>query len=133
MQADRIGYFNSYIIFNVIASLSSFFVWTFAKNYGPLLVYAVLFGFGSGSYYVLMPPIFTTILPADQFHSGLSLAFMTNCIPIFGVNISSVIQEKVDASPFFTHIMFTGVSYLLGAILLFGLKLRFNKHILSKI
>ncbi|KAI8887203.1 MFS general substrate transporter [Backusella circina FSU 941] len=131
VMADKLGYFNSFIISNLIAGLSSLLVWSFAKSYGPLLCYAMLFGFSSNTYYNIMPPIVTTLLPEDQFYSGLTLALLTNCIPIFGNNISSVIQNSISTTPFFTHIMFTGVSYVFGAVLLFGVKLRLNKRPLA--
>jgi MFS family permease len=132
-MADKIGYFNSFIITNIIASFSSLFIWTFAKTYGPLLCYAILFGFSSTTYYFLLSPIVTTLVPEDQFYSGLTLALVTNCFPLFGPNISSVIQERVNTAPFFTHIIFTGVSYLFGAVLLFGVKLGINKHPFAKV
>jgi hypothetical protein len=80
-----------------------------------------------------MPPIVTTLLPEDQYYSGLTLALLTNCIPIFGNSISGVIQHSVSTTPFFTHIMFTGVSYLFGAVLLFGVKLRLNNHPFARV
>jgi hypothetical protein len=97
------------------------------------MAFAIIFGFTSGSYFVLVAPIFTTILPINQFYSGLTLAFLTNVIPVFGTNIASAIQEGTNTTPFFTYKMFTGVAYLLGAIVLLYLKLKVNKNIFARI
>jgi MFS family permease len=125
---DRFGKLNCNIFFNLIAGLSNLLIWTFANSFGTLMAFSVVFGFTSGSYFALMSPISATILPMDRFHSGLSLILFTNAFPVFGSNIASAIQSGVNAAPFISYKMFTGVVYVIGALILIVLKLRLNKN-----
>lgn len=132
-MADHVGKLNTNIIFTLITAISSFFIWTFAFTYQTMIGFGVVFGFSCGVYFALMSPISAEILGMEKFPSGLSLLLLFNALPIFGTNISSAIEAGVSSSPFFTYKMFTGVTYLLGALIHIYLKFRMNKNPFVKI
>lgn len=132
-MADRIGKLNSTIMFGFIASISSFFIWTFAYNYTTLVGYSLLFGFTCGSYFAVISPISAELLGMEKFPSGLSLLLLFNSIAVFGSNISSAIESGIHQSPFMTYKMFTGVVYLAGALILIFLRFRLTNDIFIKI
>lgn len=131
-MADYVGKLNTHIIFTLITALSNLLIWTFAFSYTSLMGYAIVFGFACGSYSTLMSPISAEILGMEKFPSGMSFLIMSNAIPVFGSNIASAIQSSV-ATPFLTYKMFTGVSFLVGAIILMILRFRLTKRLFVKI
>lgn len=131
-MADRIGKVNTNVIFTLIAAISSLLIWTFAFTYATLMGFVIVFGFSCGGYFALMSPISAEILGMERFTSGLSLLLVTNALPVFGSSIASAIQKSVS-TPFFTYKMFTGVTYLTGALIIIILKFRLNKNLFVKI
>ncbi|KAI9480577.1 MAG: major facilitator superfamily domain-containing protein [Benjaminiella poitrasii] len=131
--ADRIGKINTNMIFTFITSLSCLLIWTFASSYGSLMGFSVVFGLTSGSFFALISPITAYLLGMELFPSGLSLLLLTNVIPVFGPNIASAIEASVNSKPYFSYKMFAGVAYLLSALLLALLKLKYNRNIFAKV
>ncbi|KAG2193418.1 hypothetical protein INT47_006615 [Mucor saturninus] len=130
---DRIGRLNSNIIFTFGSSFSTLFVWTFANSFGALIAYSVLFGFFCGAYFAMMTPITAAILKPEQYSTGVSMLLLFNVIAIFGITVASAIEAAVDAEPYLTYKMFTGVVYLVSAILLVVLKVRLTKGFFTRI
>ncbi|EPB92896.1 hypothetical protein HMPREF1544_00335 [Mucor circinelloides 1006PhL] len=129
---DRIGRLNADIIFTFCASLSSLLVWNFAFSYGVLIAFSVLFGLFCGSYFAMMTPITAAIVTPAQYPTAVSTLLMFNIIAIFGISIASAIETGAHAEPYLTYKMFTGVTYLVGGIILVILKLRLAKSILAR-
>ncbi|KAI9244175.1 major facilitator superfamily domain-containing protein [Sporodiniella umbellata] len=130
---DRIGKINAFFIFSVITALSSFLIWTFANSYGVLMAFALIFGLTSGAFFAQVSPITASILGMQKFPSGLSLMLLTNSIPVFGPNIAGAIETNVGSTPFFTYKMFTGVVYVVSALVLFILKIRLDRNVFAKV
>ncbi|KAF1801541.1 major facilitator superfamily domain-containing protein [Mucor lusitanicus] len=129
---DRIGRLNADIIFTFCASLSSLLVWNFASSYGVLVAFSVLFGLFCGSYFAMMTPITAAIVTPAQYPTAVSTLLMFNIIAIFGISIASAIETGAHAEPYLTYKMFTGVTYLVGGIILVILKLRLTKGIFAR-
>lgn len=69
-------------------------------------------------------PITAMIVGMDHLQTGLSVLLLTNVISVFGPNIAGAIQAHlVDVEPYLVYKVFTGTTYLIGALLLFILKL----------
>ncbi|GAA5808186.1 hypothetical protein MFLAVUS_001571 [Mucor flavus] len=130
---DRIGRLNANIIFTFGSAFSNLFIWTFAHSFGVLVAYSVLFGLFCGAYFAMMTPITAAILTPDQYSTGVSTILLFNIISIFGISISSAIETKSTAEPYFVYKMFTGVVYLVSAILLVLLKFKMKKGFMTKI
>lgn len=132
-MADRAGRINSNITFTLLSTISCFFIWTFAFDYGSLIGFAVVFGLGCGSYVSLMSPISASLLGMEKLASGLSLLMFLNMFPVFGTNISSAIEAGVSSQPFLTYKLFSGAAWLLGTLLLVLLKFRINRNPFAKV
>ncbi|KAI8136872.1 major facilitator superfamily domain-containing protein [Fennellomyces sp. T-0311] len=134
--ADRMGPVNTNILFLIISGLSSFLIWGFAYTYSTLMAFMAIFGFFCGSYFALLSPITASLLGMAKFPSGLSLILLGNAVAVLGPNIASAIEgavEGVISEPFFTYKMFSGVAYILGALVMFWLKLSMSRTILCKV
>ncbi|KAL0138423.1 major facilitator superfamily domain-containing protein [Mucor lusitanicus] len=131
--ADRAGRINSNITFTLLTTISCFFIWTFAFDYNSLMGFAVVFGFGCGSYVALMSPISASFLGMEKLASGLSLLMFLNLFTVFGTNISSAIEAGVNSQPFLSYKLFSGVVWLLGTLLLVVLKFKINRNPFAKV
>ncbi|KAI9494789.1 major facilitator superfamily domain-containing protein [Zychaea mexicana] len=131
--ADKLGNVNTNIIYLVIAGLSNFLIWTFAYTYGTLMAFMAVFGFTCGSYFTLVSPITAAILGMEKFPTGLSMVLLSNCVAVFGPNISSAIESAVNSEPFFSYKMFAGVAYILAASVMLWLKFNINHKISAKV
>ncbi|KAI9299734.1 major facilitator superfamily domain-containing protein [Cunninghamella echinulata] len=131
--ADRIGKVNTNIIFTLIGGLSTFLIWTFAETYGTLMAYAAIFGIFCGSYFALLSPITAQLLGFERFPTGLSIMLISNVISVFGPNIASAIENNVNSPPYFSYKMFSGTAYVLGALILFILKIRLDRNVFAKV
>ncbi|KAI8638406.1 major facilitator superfamily domain-containing protein [Parasitella parasitica] len=129
---DRIGRLNADIIFTFGSSLSSLLVWNFANSYGVLIAFCTLFGLFCGSYFAMMTPITAAIVTPAQYPTAVSMLLLFNIIAIFGISIASAIESGAHAEPYRVYKMFTGVTYLIGGIILVILKLRLTKGIFTR-
>ncbi|CAO3631942.1 unnamed protein product [Cunninghamella blakesleeana] len=132
-SADKVGKLNTNIIFTVMGGLSSFLIWTFAESYGTLMAYSAVFGIFCGSYFALLSPITAHLLGFERFPTGLSIMLISNVVSVFGPNIASAIENGVDSPPYFSYKMFAGTAYILGALILFILKVRLDRNVLAKV
>ncbi|KAI8147417.1 major facilitator superfamily domain-containing protein [Fennellomyces sp. T-0311] len=130
---DRIGRLNADIVFTFISGISALTIWVFANNYGTLMAFAAVFGLVCSSYVALLSPITATILGIDRFPTGLSILLLSNMVSVFGPSIASAIESRIDAEPYLTYKVFTGVTYIVGGFILIALKLRMTRSLTAKI
>ncbi|KAG1074431.1 hypothetical protein G6F42_025710 [Rhizopus arrhizus] len=131
--ADVIGKLNSLIIFSLTTAIACLLIWPFASIFPALMAFSVVFGIGSGTYFVLMSPVTAEILGMDGLQTGLSVLIFANALSTFGPTVATAIEARANAAPFFTFKMFTGACYLAGVSLLMVLKLRINTNIIAKV
>jgi MFS family permease len=129
--SDRVGKINVNIVFTILGGLSSLLIWTFAWTYGSLMAYSVVFGLFCGSYFALLSPITASLVGLERYPTALSLLLITNIISVFGPNIATAIDLGVEAAPFFSYKMFSGVCYIVGAVFLVLLKFRLDSNPLA--
>lgn len=79
-----------------------------------------------------MTPITAAILTPEQYLTGVSTIMLFNIISNFGISIASAIESTVNAEPYFSYKMFTGVTYLVGGIILVVLKVKIAGGLLKK-
>ncbi|KAI8073222.1 major facilitator superfamily domain-containing protein [Gongronella butleri] len=126
---DRFGRLNTDIVISTICGLSSFLIWTFATTYGILMAFCIIFGFTCGAYFTLMSPITYDIVGHDRFPTGVSTMLLSNVVSVFGPNIASGIQAAVPQSPYLVYMMFTGATYIVGAMILVVVRFRISPSI----
>lgn len=80
-----------------------------------------------------MTPITAAILRPEQYSTGVSTLLLFNIVSIFGISIASAIETASSSEPYLTYKMFTGVVYLISAILLVWLKIQMTKGFFTRI
>ncbi|KAI9498502.1 major facilitator superfamily domain-containing protein [Zychaea mexicana] len=131
---DRIGRLNAHLIFTMASGLSSLLIWTFAYSYISIMSFALIFGFFCSSYIALLSPITVAILGMRKFPTGLSVLLLANVVSVFGPSLASGLESVFQsAEPYMVYKMFTGATYLTGALFLLALKIKIAGGLMTKI
>lgn len=117
----------------LISGLSCGLIWVFATNYGVLVAFCVIYGLFCGAYFALLAPVTALITGMDHFPSGFSLFLVLNGIGFFGAPIAGAVQSATGSSGYLATQMFTTVTLILGALIMFGLKIKMTKAVFAKI
>lgn len=99
------------------------------KLYTDFVIESLIFVFFS---YATVMPITASILNPSQYRTGVSTLMLFNIISIFGISISSAIETGINAEPYLTYKMFTGVTYLVGGLILIVLKIQITGRLLAR-
>lgn len=122
LLADKIGRFNTMILTLVLCLLSTLALWLPAATSTPLMVlYAVVFGFASGSSISLTPVCIGQLCKVENYgryyatcYTLVSFGCLTG-IPIAG----GILQGSEGGQGYWGLILFTGLSWA-AAMVLFG-------------
>ncbi|KAI8145118.1 major facilitator superfamily domain-containing protein [Fennellomyces sp. T-0311] len=132
--ADRAGNLNMCIVFNLITSAASYFIWTtVAYNFVGLLIYAIIHGFFGGCYLALLAPIVRTVLGPEKFPSGFALVSFFVAPAYAGPTIASALENHSTLEPFLVYKLFNGTMAFLAAVVVLTLKLRMQRNLWAKI
>ncbi|KAJ8656660.1 hypothetical protein O0I10_007739 [Lichtheimia ornata] len=131
--ADSIGNINTCFIFMFLSGIASIVVWTLARNYFSLLVFASLFGFFGGVYNALQGPIAVKLFGLENYSAGYTLIMLLNCPAIFGPTIASAIEARSDGEPFLTYKLFYGLASIISAMIVLVLKFRIGQSLTAKV
>ncbi|KAL1848133.1 hypothetical protein VTK73DRAFT_10206 [Phialemonium thermophilum] len=107
--ADRVGRFNVMIFITALSAVITLALWIPGKSNGPIIAYAVLFGFSSGGFVGLGPTLIAQISDIRQIgvRTGASFAVMS-----FGALAGSPIAGAIVADQ---HGDFLGLQLFCGA------------------
>ncbi|KAI8882247.1 MFS general substrate transporter [Backusella circina FSU 941] len=131
--ADRIGRLNMFMIASTCAGLFCMLLWPFAKTYGTMMAFAVVFGFTCGIYYALAAPITATVVGQDDIASGLSLLFIFSSLAAVCPPAASAIQNITPNEGYIGVQMFSGSVYLCGSLICMILKIKMTGSAFSRL
>ncbi|KAI7902572.1 major facilitator superfamily domain-containing protein [Cokeromyces recurvatus] len=130
---DHIGVVNINIIFLFISGLSSLLIWTFANSFATLMIFIIIYGFMSGTVFSLLAPITAEITGMEKYPSGICLYLFFMTAARFGPTLAGAIQTATDKHSFFTYQMFTGMAFVLSAVVNMFLKYQLKPSVFAKI
>lgn len=131
--ADYIGRLNADILCMTVSGLACGLLWVFATNYGILIAFCVIYGLFCGAYFALLAPVTALITGIERFPGGFSLFLVLNAVGFFGAPIAGAVQTASNSTGYLATQLFTTVTFLLGALLMFGLKIKMTKSVFTKI
>ncbi|KAK4867130.1 hypothetical protein LT330_007871 [Penicillium expansum] len=120
--ADKYGRFNVLIIMLIFTGVITLALWLPGRSNAANIVFAALFGIGSGTTIGLTPPLVMTLYPPQEigFRIGLALA-----IAGIGALTSPPIAGAIagtDGGSFRFAALFSGVNFMVATILLVWLR-----------
>ncbi|RCH85552.1 hypothetical protein CU098_007682 [Rhizopus stolonifer] len=130
---DYLGVVNVNSIFLFVCGMSSLFIWTIANSFITLLIFILVYGFMSGSVFSLMASITAAITGMEKYPSGVCLYLFFMTASRFGPSLAGAVQNATDKNSFFPQELFTGISFVLSALITLILKYKMNPKIWAKI
>ncbi|ORZ09610.1 major facilitator superfamily domain-containing protein, partial [Absidia repens] len=104
---DNFGAVNINIIFLLTCGMSSLFIWTMATSYVALMIFIVIYGVMSGSVFSLSARL--------------------------GPSMAGAIQTATDKNSYFAQQLFTGLAFVLSAIVIIVLKFKLKRGVFVKV
>jgi MFS family permease len=130
---DKVGYINIIIISCLLASGSALILWTLASDFQTLASFSCIYGATSGVFVTLAPSV-TRIVEKKKFESAYALFLILTMISTFGPNLAALIEQFAQTKDYFAYKAFTGLAYLVGTLILMGLKSKLSDgHIFSRL
>ncbi|CAO3595419.1 unnamed protein product [Absidia cylindrospora] len=130
---DNFGAVNINIIFLLTCGMSSLFIWTMATSYVALMIFIVIYGVMSGSVFSLLAPITVSITGIDGYKSGMSIYLFSLTAARLGPSMAGAIQTATDKNSYFAQQLFTGLAFILSAIVIIVLKFKLKRGVFVKV
>lgn len=118
--ADRIGRFNVMIVCSAVCTCAIFGLWyNLGSSVPGLVMFAILYGFFSGSAYSLTPVCVSQLCSAQEYASKYGTAYgVVSLATLAGVPLSGTILDAGEGKDYGALIMFCGATYA-GSTVLF--------------
>ncbi|KAL4210827.1 MFS general substrate transporter [Rhizopus microsporus] len=130
---DHVGVININMLFLFACGLSSLVIWLLANSFATLLIFILVYGFMSGSVFSLLAPITVSITGIERYPSGVCLYLFFMTAARFGPSLAGAIQTATNKNSFLSQELFTGLAFILSALITLVLKYNMNNKLLAKI
>ncbi|KAF7310195.1 Monocarboxylate permease-like protein [Mycena indigotica] len=135
--SDRIGRFNLLAPSALLSGLLCVFLWLFARSLAPLLVFAALYGFMSGAFISLITPCVAQISDIRMIGSRIGILYSIIATPaVIGPPAAGALLRASGARSeaiYTGMILFSGLTVIVGACVIFLAKLRIDKRLLARV
>ncbi|KAK4196293.1 major facilitator superfamily domain-containing protein [Triangularia verruculosa] len=123
--SDRLGRINVALFMTLFCGLISLALWIQARSYVPLLVFAVLSGISSGTFWSTANPIVTEVVGMRESAATYSAVCLVMALPAtFGeaIALQFVDESRTDNAKFLPSQVYVGCTYFAGAVALLMLR-----------
>lgn len=120
MAADKFGRFNVMISITFISAIACLAIWSPVKNAAGVLVFMIIFGFSSGAFISLCPPVIAQISKISEIGTRVGTAY---AVMSFGALIGSPVGGAIVAVQGGRYLgleLFCGFSLLVSACIFVG-------------
>ena len=76
--ADLIGPINTLFLSFFLGGLSQILIWSFATSMGPIMLFAILYGFAGSWFLSLVPPVVAQMFGTEDFATLVGFVVLTN-------------------------------------------------------
>ncbi|KAI9003046.1 major facilitator superfamily domain-containing protein [Hyaloraphidium curvatum] len=131
--ADRIGYLNAFTISQLTTPIAILLIWSFAKSFGVIVLFSIVYGFAAGGFISIMPPMMVSLFGGGsglvamlgmQMSSGLvaSLAGPPIAGAITDANTVVLPDGTRQVTTWLPTIMYAGFTMLVGNLALIWIR-----------
>ncbi|KAG0281079.1 hypothetical protein BGZ95_006927 [Linnemannia exigua] len=133
--SDRIGSMNALCISTFAATLTLFFLWTFAKTVAVMFVFSIAYGLCCGAYLSSTVSVSAAIAGLDRLGSVTGILYTGLAIgSMIGSPVSGAILDTIGNGTNYTGvIVWAGTMMLIGSVLQFIMKFSTNRSLLAKV
>lgn len=118
--ADRFGRFNVLAITNFVSAILILALWLPSKANAPVIVFASLYGFGTGAFVSMVPACIAQISDIREIGIRTGTIFaLVSVAALCGNPIGGALLVLGDGTNFTNLQIFSGVMYLTGAVMFF--------------
>jgi MFS family permease len=117
--ADKIGCFNVMIVCSAVCTCSIFGLWfNLGSSVPGLVMFAIIYGFFSGSAYSLTPVCVSQLCSAQEYASRYGTAYgIVSFATLAGVPLSGTILDTGEGRDYISLIVFCGATYATSTVL----------------
>jgi MFS family permease len=117
--ADKMGRFNVMIVCSAICTISLFGLWlNLGSDVPGLIVFAIVYGFFSGSAYSLTPVCVSQLCRTEDYASRYGTAYgVVSLATLAGVPLSGTILDAGKGENYDALILFCGATYAVSTVL----------------
>ncbi|KAJ2713320.1 hypothetical protein H4R19_002307 [Coemansia spiralis] len=135
LSADFIGPLNSMLLSTAVSAIAILAMWLPCNSIGLLVASALLYGFVSGSVASLVPVVTASLFGIKRLPSILGLLFVSYAV---GSLVSSPVGGKLlddygHGTDFKWLIVYNGLYFVVGTLLLFALRMSLCANLLHKL
>jgi MFS family permease len=139
--ADTIGYMNALFLCLFSSGLVTILLWPFAHSFALLTTYGVLYGLFIGGFSSLLPIVIHDLFGAKNLGTTSGLVYFGYMFgyligpPTAGAILDqfTTIQNGIKWANYFPSIAICGLSFFIGAIITWSIRVQYGRDILKKI
>jgi MFS family permease len=133
-MGDKYGHINILVISIFLSSLSILIIWLFSTTYILILIFAIIYGFISGSYWSLLVPICSKLTDVSNLINGINIIYFVNFIGyLIGIPIAELIFGLQTNTLNTFLILYCGILMLSASFCYLLLKTFSNKKMFIKV
>ncbi|ORY07093.1 MFS general substrate transporter [Basidiobolus meristosporus CBS 931.73] len=131
ITSDYLGAMNTLFLSPFVGGLSILLIWSFAKSFGVLIFFSVVYGIMGGGLISLLPIVTTSMFGLDQTATRIGIVFGISTVgTLLGTPISGAILDSTSPNISYTGVIgFSGGIYLLGAAMVLYLKFKVHRNL----
>ncbi|KAF9093806.1 hypothetical protein BGX23_002906 [Mortierella sp. AD031] len=135
LVSDKIGSMNSLCISTFAATLTLFFLWTFAKTTAMMFIFSIAYGLCCGAYLSSTVSVSAAIAGLDRLGSVTGILYAGMAIgSMIGSPVSGAILDTIGGgTDYMGVIIWSGSVMLVGSFLQFGMKFVTNRNMFAKV
>lgn len=133
-MGDKYGHINILVISIFLSSLSILLIWLFSTTYILILIFGIIYGFISGSYWSLLVPICGKLTDVSNLINGINIIYFVNFIGyLVGIPIAELIFGLQTNTLNTFLILYCGILMLSASFCYLLLKIFSNKKLFIKV
>ncbi|KAF2746418.1 MFS general substrate transporter [Sporormia fimetaria CBS 119925] len=113
--SDNVGRLNMAGVMTALTGVFSLLIWMFAKNFGVLVIFAILGGSVAGTFWAVVGPVTAEVMGLRELPSALSITWLVLVLPTTFAEPIALELVAFNGGSYTGAILFTGFMYLGGA------------------
>ncbi|KAF2877222.1 major facilitator superfamily domain-containing protein [Massariosphaeria phaeospora] len=134
LSGDRLGCLNVLCPAIMMTGLLYLSIWLFTTSMLSLISFTSLYGFFSGAYFALMPPVITQLSPDESIGARMGAFYSVVAVAsLIGNPIAGALIRERSREGYQGVILYSGTAIILGSLVILGGRLLHGKDLRKKV